>query len=120
MSSVSLMRAGRRAQDLAQAKILHPRVERQCGCRPPGPWHETCSYPALSNQIGTGLNAMSQEANLAGATWDQLPSAGRVLGRKPRIGTSRSRSRGQTLRPAAYAKPAVVQVGEASDQSRVS
>jgi Undecaprenyl-phosphate glucose phosphotransferase len=63
---------------------------------------------------------MSQEAELAGATWDALLPAGRIVRRPSWVGASGWRGRGHASRPAAYAVPALAQPSDTSKQSRLS
>ena len=70
----------------------------------------------LSNQIETGLNAMSQEAKLAGVTW----AATRVVRRMGTGGAPGVRGRGNAARPAAYAVPAVARPRDTDKRSWMS
>jgi Undecaprenyl-phosphate glucose phosphotransferase len=63
---------------------------------------------------------MSHQTGIAGATWDALPPAVRVVRRPSGVGASASRARGHAARPAAYAVPALVRPSETSQQSRLS
>ena len=73
----------------------------------------------LSSQIGTGLNSMPQEANLAGITWDALAPSPRIARRSGGIGAG-TRGKGNVSRPAAYAGPAMAQLPDTGKQSQVS
>src|SRR6185295_18668711 len=76
---------------------------------------------APSNQFGTGLNSMSQEAELAGVTWEALTPAGRV-GRRQGGAPSApgGRARGYGARPLAYAIPALPQLQDTAKRNQMS